>query len=95
MAKNDKQNKDAVDAEMTLEEARAFRASLHKPVAAELTAEDKQEEFRKLWAQEKSKYPKSKVSDLEHILWLHLKASRMDKPEQFEAGISHFGLKKV
>lgn len=94
MAKIEAKKKD-VNAEMTLEEARAYRASLHKPAPVEMNAEDKREEFRKFWAQEKSKYGKSKVNDLEHIIWLHLKASKMDQPEQFEAGVSHFGLKKV
>lgn len=79
--------------EMTLEEARSYRASLHKPQAASLTSDQKREEFRKFWAQEKYKYGKSK--DLEPILWAHLKASKQDEPEKFEDGIAHFGLKKL
>ena len=79
--------------EMTLEEARAYRASLHKPESVVLSAEEKRDEFRKFWAQEKYKYGKSK--DLEPILWLHLKATKQDEPAKFEDGIAHFGLKKL
>jgi hypothetical protein len=79
--------------EMTLEEARAWRASLAKETKAELTLEQKREAFRVFWAQAKSAYGKSK--DLEDVLWLHLKSIKMDKPEQFEDGLRHFGLKKI
>lgn len=79
--------------EMTLEEARAYRASLYKPESVELSDDQKREEFRKFWAQEKYKYGKSK--DLEPILWAHLKASKQDEPAKFEDGIAHFGLKKL
>jgi hypothetical protein len=51
------------------------------------------EAFKLFWAQEKSKYGKSK--DLEEILWCHLKAIKMDHPEKFEDGIAHFGFKKI
>lgn len=79
--------------EMTMAEARAYRAALHRPEIVELTEEESREQFRKFWAQQKSKYGKSK--DLEEILWLHLKAVKKAMPEQFEAGLDHFGLKKV
>lgn len=94
MAKNDKKQQDAVT-EMTAEESRAFRASLHKPVILAMAEEEKREEFRKFWAQVKAKYGKSKDSSLESIIWLHIKASKLDAPEQFEAGLAHFGLKQV
>lgn len=84
---------EAAQPEMSLEEAKAYRRSLHKPIAVELTEEEKKEEFRKFWAGGKRKYGKSK--DLEEVIWAHLKSSKMDSPEQFEAGIAHFGLKKV
>jgi hypothetical protein len=93
MAKKEKEQKIEGAAEMTVAEARALRAALHKPKAPELTEEQKREEFRKFWAQQKSKYGKSK--DLEEILWLHLKAVKKASPEQFEEGVAHFGLKKV
>lgn len=96
MAKKDKQQTEPTEArEMTLAEARAFRASLHKEVPVELSTEGKREEFRKFWAQVKAKYGKSKDSSLESIIWLHIKASKLDAPEQFEAGLAHFGLKQV
>ena len=79
--------------EMTLEEARAYRASLHKPAIKSFSEQEKREEFRLFWAQEKYKFGKSK--DLEEILWLHLKATKMDEPSKFQDGLTHFGLKKV
>lgn len=96
MAKwENKKNSEKVEesAEMTVAEARAHRASLHKPQAVELSDEQSREEFRKFWATEKAKYGKSK--DLEEIVWLHLKAVKKASPEQFEEGLVHFGLKKV
>lgn len=88
-----KEQKVEASEEMTLAQAKAFRASLHKPKAIELTEEEKREEFRKFWATQKSKYGKSR--DLEEILWLHLKAVKKASPESFEEGLAHFGLKKV
>lgn len=79
--------------EMSMEEAKAYRASLYKPAVRSLTEQEKREEFRLFWAMEKYKYGKSK--DLEQILWLHLKASKLDNPENFQEGLSHFGLKKI
>lgn len=81
------------NSEMSLQEARAYRASLYKPQVEKLTEQEKREQFRLFWAKEKSKYGKSK--DLEDILWLHLKSSKLDEPEKFEDGLKHFGLKKV
>ena len=79
--------------DMTTEEAKAYRASLYKPAPRSLSEQEKREAFRVFWAQEKIKYGKSK--DVEQILWVHLKAAKLDSPEKFEAGIAHFGLKKV
>lgn len=79
--------------EMTAAESRAYRASLAPAIEQTLSDEDKREAFRIFWAQAKAQYGKSR--DLEEILWLHLKTIKMDKPEQFEAGISHFGLNKI
>lgn len=89
--KEEKQESSA--SEMSLAESRAYRASLHKPAIAVLTDEQKRDEFRQFWAQQKYKYGKSK--DLEPILWAHLKATTNDHPSKFEDGIAHFGLKKV
>lgn len=86
-------DKDFKEKEMTLEEAKAYRASLYKPIVATLSDQEKRESFRIYWAQEKYNYGKTK--ELEEVIWLHLKAMKMDEPEQFEKGIEHFGLKKV
>lgn len=86
MAKKEKENQ-----EMTLEEAKAYRANLYKPAMPILTDTEKREKFRMFWAKSRRKYGKSK--ELEQILWLHLKAIGCDAPEKFEDGIKHFGLK--
>lgn len=78
--------------EMTLAEAKAYRAALYKQVVQELTEQERKEQFRLFWAQERHNYGKAK--DLEEILWLHLKSSKMDSPEKFQDGLNHFGLKK-
>ena len=80
--------------EMTLEEAKAYRASLYKPQKKELTAQDKKEQFRLFWAKSKKKYS-SKTKEIEKILWLHLLSTGHDEPEKFEKGLQHFGLKKI
>jgi hypothetical protein len=79
--------------EMTIEEARAYRASLHKPQKNKLSEQEKRNQFRLFWAQSRKKYGKPKK--LEEILWLHLAGTGHDEPEKFEAGIKHFGLKKI
>lgn len=78
--------------EMSPEEAKAFRASLVKPRKKQLSEKEKREAFRIFWAQCRRKYGKKK--DLEEIVWLHLKSSNLDQPDQFEHGLVHFGLKK-
>jgi hypothetical protein len=94
MAKKDKsQPQEAVSQEMTSDEAKAYRASLHKPTKKKLTMQEKREAFRLFWAKEKAKYGKKK--DLEGILWMHLVSSKLDEPEDFTKGVSHFGLKKI
>ena len=79
--------------EMSVEEARAYRASKHKPAPQEFSEEQKREQFRVYWASEKAKY--GKLKELEKSIWLHLKSTNMDSPEQFEVGLAHFGLKKI
>lgn len=78
---------------MTPEEAKAFRASLYKPMPKILSESEKRESFRLFWTKNRKKYGKSK--NLESIIWVHLKSMKMDDPEKFEAGICHFGLKKI
>jgi len=90
--KNQEQEKEK-EPEMTLEEAKALRASKHKPKNRVLSEGEKREEFRVFWAKERRTYGETK--NLEEILWVHLKASKLSDPEQFENGLKHFGLKKV
>jgi hypothetical protein len=91
--KNWKQDKKEKAPEMSLEEAKAYRASKHVEQAPKLDSAEKREQFRLFWATNKYKYGKAK--DLEGILWLHLKAVKLDDPKDFEAGLAHFGLKKI
>ena len=79
--------------EMSLEEARVWRASLYKPAPKVLNESQKREAFRIFWAANKSKYEKAK--SIEKALWLHLKAINMDAPENFANGLANFGLKKI
>lgn len=79
--------------EMTMEQARAFRAAKHVPIVKPLTEDEKREEFRKFWASNKRKYGDPR--NIEKALWLHLKTMKMDTPEQFKQGCEHFGLKSI
>jgi len=79
--------------EMTVEQARAYRASLHKPTPKAMNEAQKREAFRIFWTSNKAKYGKDKA--LEKALWLHLKTIKMDTPEQFSEGLANFGLTKV
>lgn len=93
MSDEKKQEKKEKKQEMSLSEAKAFRASLHKESARKLEEHEKREQFRLFWAENKYKYGKAK--DLEPILWAHLKSAKLDDPENFDKGIAHFGLKKI
>jgi hypothetical protein len=79
--------------EMTLEEAKAFRASLAKPSQKPLSQKQKREAFKVFWTQNKKKY--GLTGKLEHVLWLHLVATNNDEPANFEAGLKNFGFKKI
>jgi hypothetical protein len=79
---------------MTVEEAKAFRASLYVAPKAVPTEQQKREQFRLFWAKAKKKY-RTRTKGLEKILWLHLQATKNDEPENFEKGLQHFGLKKI
>jgi len=94
MAKEKKTIKSVVaEMQMSLEDAKAYRASLYKPQPRTLTEVQKREAFRIFWTGCKSKYGKSK--SLESALWLHLKKIGMNSPELFAQGLENFGLKKV
>lgn len=81
------------DHEMTLEEAKAFRAALATPVIKPLTTKQKRDAFKAYWAQNKKKY--GMTNKLEEVLWLHLVATKNDSPDLFDNGLKHFGIKKV
>ena len=90
MAKRDREDRQ----EMSAEEARAARLAAAKPKAPkELSDAQKREAFRLHWLKERAKYGKD-ARDLEDIIWLHLKAVKMDEPSKFDDGLKHFGLKK-
>ena len=79
--------------EMSLAEAKAYRASLYKLVERVLQDHERREQFRLFWAENRTKYGKQK--NLEEVLWIHLKSAKLDDPKKFEEGLAHFGLKKV
>ena len=88
-----KQSQEPKAPEMTLAEARAYRAARHVPQAPVLSEDQKREEFRIFWASNKAKYGEAK--SIEKALWLHLKTIGMNSPEQFLEGCAHFGLVKT
>lgn len=93
MAPKDKKEQVEQAEEMTLAEARAYRLSKYKPQAPVLSEQEKRDQFKLFWARERAKYGKERA--LEEIVWLHLKSTKQDSPEQFESGLAHFGLKKI
>lgn len=68
-------------------------ASVFQPVERPLQEHERRELFRVFWAENRNKYGKGR--SLEEILWVHLKAAKLDDPNRFEEGLTHFGLKKV
>ncbi len=88
-----KQPQPQLGPEMTLEEAKAWRASLAKPSHKPLNQKQKRDAFKVFWTQNKKKY--GMTGKLEHVLWLHLVATKNDEPANFEAGLKNFGIKKV
>jgi len=93
MAKKQSAAKVEQNPDMSLEEAKAFRASLAKPQQKALSQKQKREAFKVYWTQNKKKY--GMTGKLEHVLWLHLVATENDEPANFEAGLKNFGIKKV
>ena len=86
-----KEKKQEKKSEMTAQESKAYRMSLNVAKDVKLDDHEKRERFRIFWAENKYKYGKAK--DLEPILWAHLKAAKLDDPENFDKGLAHFGLK--
>ena len=60
-------------------------------IAAKTNEVDQREEFRKFFAKVSNQLKLDK--SMEHVLWLHFKASGFDKVEKFSEGVNHFGYK--
>jgi len=94
--KQNKTNEDVVKEAFELDAAQARKKRLEYYEALR-ASEDKEDirnhrdEFKKFWSEKRTEYKRSK--ELEDIIWLHLKAIGKTKPEEFEEGIRHFGLK--
>ena len=86
MAKIEKDSKQ----ENNAESAGAQRRAIHASKEVEKKPEDTKEEFRKFFAQAKTKLNLS--PSLESVIWLHLKAYGFDKKESFSSGLKHFGI---
>jgi hypothetical protein len=85
--KKNPENKSRIDdIREKLEESKMNSKSMNND---EPTARD---EFSLFWTRVRKEYNRSK--DIEPVLWAHLKSIGHDKPELFEAGLKHFGLKK-
>jgi hypothetical protein len=88
----DKKTTEEIVREALEKEEKEFRSIVQPNFEAPSSSQDAREAFSAFWAIAKKDYKKSK--DLEEVLWAHLKASGFDKPELFEQGLEHFGLKK-
>ena len=82
------ESSDSQDSAMEI--AKAKRKAAHEAKEAKAKIEDSREEFRKFFAQKKSKL--ALAPSLENVLWLHFKAYGFDKKENFSAGLKHFGI---
>jgi len=87
-----KKTTEEVVREALAKEQQTFVAAKQANFEAPSENENVRESFRTFWAIVKKEYKKPK--ELEDVLWAHLKASGFDKPELFEQGLQHFGLKK-
>lgn len=88
----DKKTTEEIVRESLEKEQMEYRASRQSNFEAPASSENVREQFSAYWAIAKKEYKRSK--DMEDILWAHLKAAGFDKPELFEEGLEHFGLKK-
>lgn len=61
-------------------------------VVAEMDESRSRLMFSDFWASERKSFGQPR--EIEEILWAHLKAIKCDRPEKFEEGIAHFGLKR-
>jgi hypothetical protein len=69
-----------------------MRKAAHEAKMTQVAAiEDSREEFRKYFVALKRQL--KLAPELENVIWLHLKAINMDKKDQFNDGVRHFGYK--
>ena len=83
-----------IEVKMSPEEKLKFARELRLRKAGltpEVVEQNMREEFRKYFV--KVKRILNLPSDLEDILWLHLKAIKCDKVEKFNEGLKNFGYK--
>ena len=94
MSKKKSREEQIEDVQSKLEAIKLKKLELaQKRTSNKVEEKDFREEFKVWWASNRKKFNKEK--EIEHILWVHLKATKHDVPEKFEAGIKHFGLKQV
>lgn len=78
----------------SMDKARELKLALNKNrQKVNKNDEETKMKFQEFWAKNKTQY--SCPKDIEHILWVHLKAAGYDSPEKFEAGIKNFGFDKI
>lgn len=89
---NKKSTEESVREAMDKEQI-AFKSSNKKNFEApKKETKSARDAFSSFWASAKKEYKRDR--EMEDILWAHLTASGFDKPELFEKGLQHFGLKK-
>jgi hypothetical protein len=82
--------------QMTLEEARKARKAAYaaSQASAQVDEATQRARFQEWWAQARGQFEKTD-RDLEGVIWAHLKAIGKTEQSTFEAGVKHFGLKKL
>lgn len=81
----------AKENKVELTPAEMRKATHDAKLATKGPIEDSREEFRKYFVGLKRKL--NLAPELEHVIWLHLKAVGMDKKDKFNEGVTHFGYK--
>ena len=79
--------------EMTLKKRKLSELLWLNLLLKPMNPKQKRDAFKVYWTQNKKKY--GMTGKLEHVLWLHLVATKNDEPANFEAGLKNFGIKKV
>jgi len=84
------------DIQAKLEAARQKRLALTQNAQASTQSQetDLRVRFQEYWAGARRQFGRTD-RDLEDVLWAHLKAIEHTEEPKFEAGVLHFGLKKL